>query len=185
MPENEFRDVQGADGAGGGQRGAEWPLRDRELVHPTAALDEMLSYVHNPDMIGTATVLWAHDMILELVGLVRGFEAATAILRDLGPIPAHEPSDSSAVWRTGRSVDPRVTVYKHDRIAGLMLTEDLAAEVAAAGNAVTLDETDVVHEVVDALLEVGPWSEIDGDGSPGSVLADHIRQLTYVSETEG
>lgn len=137
MPENESRESQGGDGAGGGQRGAEWPLRGRDNWTAAQHLAELARYDNARDLLEPGTSIWAYDTILELVGMVRGFEAATAILRDLGPIP------------------------------------------------VTLDETDVEREVVDALLEVGPWSEIDGDGSPGSVLADHIRQLTYVSEAEG
>lgn len=35
----------------------------------------------------------------------------------------------------------------------------------------------VSTEVHAALLEVGPWSEIDGDGDVASVLAEHVREL--------
>lgn len=38
----------------------------------------------------------------------------------------------------------------------------------------------VSEAVVSALLEVGPWEDIDGEGDAASVLADHIRLLPRV-----
>jgi hypothetical protein len=39
-----------------------------------------------------------------------------------------------------------------------------------------LDESAEEH-IVDALLSLGLWDEIDGDGSAASIIADHIRQI--------
>lgn len=37
-----------------------------------------------------------------------------------------------------------------------------------------------VEHVCEALMEVGGWEEIDGDGDPASIIADHIRRLPRV-----
>ena len=39
-----------------------------------------------------------------------------------------------------------------------------------------IDEDGIDH-ICDALMEVGPWDEIDGDGTEASIIADHIRDL--------
>ena len=39
-----------------------------------------------------------------------------------------------------------------------------------------IDEDGIEH-ICDALIEVGPWDEIDGDGTEASIIADHIRDL--------
>ena len=39
-----------------------------------------------------------------------------------------------------------------------------------------IDEDGIDH-ICAALMEVGPWDEIDGDGTEASIIADHIRDL--------
>lgn len=39
-----------------------------------------------------------------------------------------------------------------------------------------IDEDGIDH-ICAALIEVGPWDEIDGDGTEASIIADHIRDL--------
>lgn len=34
-----------------------------------------------------------------------------------------------------------------------------------------------IEDICEALIELGGWEEIDGDGSEGSVIVDHIRSL--------
>lgn len=41
-----------------------------------------------------------------------------------------------------------------------------------------VEERDLIVEAVcDALIEVGPWDEIDGDGTEASILPEHIATL--------
>jgi hypothetical protein len=99
-------------------------------------------------------------------------------------------------WRTGRSVVPRVTLYRDDQIAGLALTAELAAEIVERCNTSIMTEMPPCYidadagecaterAVVEALMDVGPWDEIDGDGDPGGILADHIRQLPRIIRDE-
>ena len=44
-------------------------------------------------------------------------------------------------------------------------------------NRPTLIDEEGVEHICDALIEVGPWDEIDGDGTEASIIADHIRDL--------
>ena len=44
-------------------------------------------------------------------------------------------------------------------------------------NRPTLIDEDGVEHICHALIEVGPWDEIDGDGTEASIIADHIRDL--------
>ena len=44
-------------------------------------------------------------------------------------------------------------------------------------NGPTLIDEDGVEHICHALIEVGPWDEIDGDGTEASIIADHIRDL--------
>src|SRR5688572_8613444 len=41
----------------------------------------------------------------------------------------------------------------------------------------TPDEGPLERAVVEALMEVGGWDEIDGDGTPETIIVDHIREL--------
>lgn len=82
---------------------------------------------------------------------------------------------------------------EHDAIAALRrhgavlhTLDDTSRRLAAALLAVTdraeacdNGDCECSREVVEALMEVGGWEEIDGDGTPASVLADHIRRLDY------
>lgn len=44
-----------------------------------------------------------------------------------------------------------------------------------------LDDADYdVEYVCEALMEVGGWDEIDGDGDDASIIADHIRRLPHI-----
>ena len=45
-----------------------------------------------------------------------------------------------------------------------------------------IDEDGVEH-ICHALIEVGPWDEIDGDGTEASIIADHIRDLGRLPAT--
>jgi hypothetical protein len=44
-------------------------------------------------------------------------------------------------------------------------------------NRPTLIDEEGVEHICDALIEVGPWDEIDGDGTEASIIADRIREL--------
>lgn len=65
------------------------------------------------------------------------------------------------------------------RCARRNLADDLRAVIDYA-EACHHGDCEVSREVVDALVEVGGWEEIDGDGSPASVLADHVRALPRI-----
>lgn len=49
-----------------------------------------------------------------------------------------------------------------------------------------LEELDLHREFIeticDTLVEVGPWEEIDGDGTEGSVISDHITELAGIMQ---
>lgn len=71
------------------------------------------------------------------------------------------------------------------RITEVKLRDALARAAAAIKrrddvgllNRPTLIDEDGVDHIIDALVEVGPWDEIDGDGTEASIIADHIRDL--------
>lgn len=67
-------------------------------------------------------------------------------------------------------------------VGNLLAAAELEGQRRARSIEATLAECDdgtcpISTEVTGALLEVGPWSEIDGDGDVASVLADHVREL--------
>lgn len=108
--------------------------------------------------------------------------------------------EMAELWRYAHDPDlleASVARWAYDRITGLeaalaaVTGWPLRTDPEPAGGAQTCTqapmppcyidadagECSTERAVVDALMDVGPWDEIDGDGDPGSILADHIRQL--------
>lgn len=61
----------------------------------------------------------------------------------------------------------------------VVLTEDAYERLLSQAERCSDGACEVSEAVVEALQEVGGWDEIDGDGSPATVLADHIRDLPH------
>jgi hypothetical protein len=97
---------------------------------------ELWRYAHDPDLLEASVARWAYDRI---IGLEHALTAVTGWPLPTDPDPLGDQHAATQApmrgrWRTGRSVVPRVTLYRDDQIAGLALTAELAAEIAELCN---------------------------------------------------
>lgn len=88
--------------------------------------------------------------------------------------------------RNGLTVTPMTAQFVADLLelplAGFLMVAEQAGAARARELGEVIGECDdgtcpISSAVTEALLEVGPWAEIDGDGDVASVLADHVRQM--------
>jgi len=92
----------------------------------------------------------------------------------------HDSSNAKHARVTFEGMD--VSLPEFERVALAMLWmvrghpqgNGLACEVPAELDEMTEAAEDLI---IDALLSLGLWDEIDGDGSTASIIADHIRQI--------
>lgn len=91
---------------------------------------------------------------------------------------ARELAEFQAIERLLKEADEMAraeAVVLRERVARLEADANRLAEPPQEG----MSEDDVEY-VCEALMEVGGWDEIDGDGTNASIIADHIRRLPHV-----